>query len=56
MWETRALELNNQEIWNWERVCEFIEYACRHHFTALVLGQMDLFDKLVSPAGYWPAH
>jgi len=56
MWETRALELNNQEIWNWERVCEFIDYACRHDFTALVLGQMDLFDKLVSPAGYWPAH
>lgn len=55
MWEIRALELNNQEIWSWERICQFIDYACRHQFTALVVGQMDLFDKLVTPEGYSPA-
>lgn len=24
MWETRALELNNQDIWNWPSVCRLL--------------------------------
>ncbi len=54
MWQTRALELNNQEFWNWERACEVVDYASTHSFNTLVVGQVDLFDKLVSPIGYTP--
>jgi hypothetical protein len=49
MWQTRALELNNQAYWNWEKACELVEYAVAHAFNTVIVGQVDLFDKLVSP-------
>ncbi|MCE0825525.1 hypothetical protein M976_02104 [Buttiauxella ferragutiae ATCC 51602] len=55
MWETRALELNNQELWNWHQACQFVDYACAHNFNTVVIGQTDLLGKLVTPAGYTPA-
>ncbi|NDO81166.1 hypothetical protein CJP72_10465 [Citrobacter sp. NCU1] len=54
MWQTRALELNNQAYWNWEKACELVEWAVAHDFNTLIVGQVDLFDKLVSPKGYTP--
>ncbi len=54
MWKTRALELNNQEFWNWDKACELAQWAARHDFNTVVVGQVDLFDKLVSPKGYTP--
>ncbi|MNB65891.1 hypothetical protein D3C81_91940 [compost metagenome] len=54
MWETRALELNNQAYWNWEKACELVDYAVAHDFNTLIVGQVDLFDMLVSPKGYTP--
>ena len=54
MWQTRALELNNQAYWNWEKACELVEYAVAHAFNTVIVGQVDLFDKLVSPKGYTP--
>ena len=48
MWETRALELNNQDIWNWSSVCNLVRYASQHGFNTIVVGQADLFGKLVS--------
>ncbi|MEB7714710.1 hypothetical protein NGC32_18505 [Kluyvera cryocrescens] len=54
MWKTRALELNNQEFWNWDKACELVQWAVRHDFNTVVVGQVDLFDKLVSPKGYTP--
>ena len=56
MWETRALELNNQDIWNWSSVCNLVRYASQHGFNTIVVGQADLFGKLVSPKGYTPFH
>ncbi|EML2678073.1 hypothetical protein [Klebsiella michiganensis] len=56
MWETRALELNNQDIWNWSSVCNLVRYASLHGFNTIVVGQADLFGKLVSPKGYTPFH
>lgn len=56
MWQTRALELNNQAFWSWEKACELIEYAVAHEFNTVIVGQVDLFDKLVSPKGYTPHH
>lgn len=55
MWDFRALELNTQDFWNWDRACQLVDYACRHHFNTIVVGQLDLFDKLVTPPGYTPA-
>jgi hypothetical protein len=52
MWQTRALELNNQAYWNWEKACELVDYAVAHDFNTVIVGQVDLFDKLVSPKGY----
>lgn len=52
MWQTRALELNNQAYWHWDKACELVEYAVAHGFNTVIVGQMDLFDKLVSPKGY----
>jgi hypothetical protein len=49
MWQTRALELNNQAYWNWEKACELVDYAVAHDFNTVIVGQVDLFDKLVSP-------
>ncbi|MCS2165249.1 hypothetical protein [Scandinavium manionii] len=54
MWQTRALELNNQAYWQWEKACELVEYAAAHDFNTVIVGQVDLFDKLVSPKGYTP--
>lgn len=54
MWETRALELNNQDIWHWPSACRLIEYAIEHDFNTVVVGQAELFGKLVSPQGYTP--
>lgn len=54
MWQTRALELNNQEFWNWENACELVAWAIRHDFNTVIVGQVDLFDKLVSPKGFTP--
>ncbi len=54
MWQTRALELNNQAYWNWEKACELVDWAVAHDFNTVVVGQVDLFDKLVSPKGYTP--
>ena len=54
MWKTRALELNNQEFWNWEKTCELIQWAERHDFNTIIVGQTDLFDKLVSLKGFTP--
>lgn len=54
MWQTRALELNNQAYWNWDKACELVEYAVSHEFNTLIVGQADLFNKLVSPKGYTP--
>lgn len=56
MWQTRALELNNQAYWNWDKACELVEYAVAHQFNTVIVGQVDLFDKLVSPKGYTPHH
>ena len=39
MWETRALELNNQDIWHWPSACRLIEYAIEHDFNTVVVGQ-----------------
>lgn len=54
MWQTRALELNNQAFWYWDKACELVEWALRHDFNTVIVGQADLFDKLVSPKGYTP--
>lgn len=54
MWQTRALELNNQEFWNWDKACELVKWAINHHFNTVIVGQANLFDKLVSPKGYTP--
>lgn len=54
MWETRALELNNQDIWHWPSACRLMEYAIKHGFNTVVIGQAELFGKLVSPQGYTP--
>ncbi|POT56121.1 hypothetical protein C3432_19290 [Citrobacter amalonaticus] len=54
MWQTRALELNNQAYWNREKACELVEWAVKHEFNTIIVGQTDLFDKLVSPKGYTP--
>lgn len=54
MWQTRALELNNQEYWNWDKACELVEYAVAHEFNTVIVGQAELFNKLVSPKGYTP--
>nr|WP_318383124.1 hypothetical protein [uncultured Enterobacter sp.] len=56
MWETRALELNNQEFWNWEKACQLVAWAITHDFNTIIVGQADLFDKLVTPKGYTPHH
>ncbi|WP_445663242.1 hypothetical protein [Enterobacter soli] len=56
MWQMRALELNNQAYWNWEKACELVDYAVAHDFNTVIVGQVDLFDKLVSPKGYTPHH
>ncbi|HAT2830547.1 TPA: hypothetical protein I8370_003612 [Klebsiella oxytoca] len=56
MWETRALELNNQDIWNWPSVCRLVNYASQHGFNTIVVGQADLFGKLVFPKGYTALH
>ncbi|MBV8043682.1 hypothetical protein [Pluralibacter sp.] len=56
MWEIRALELNNQEFWSWASACQLVEYASQHGFNTVVVGQADLFGKLVSPPGYTPFH
>lgn len=56
MWQTRALELNNQDYWNWDKACELVDYAVSHDFNTVIVGQVDLFDKLVSPRGYTPHH
>ncbi|UPT54917.1 hypothetical protein [Dickeya zeae] len=52
MWQRRALELNTQDIWHWQRVITLVEYARRYGFNTLVLGQADLLDKLVTPVAY----
>lgn len=54
MWQTRALELNNQAYWNWDKACELLEYAVSYEFNTIIVGQADLFNKLVSPKGYTP--
>lgn len=54
MWQTRALELNNQTYWQWEKVCELVDWALAHDFNTMIVGQADLFDLLVSPKGYTP--
>ena len=54
MWQTRALELNNQAYWNWDKACELVDYAVAHDFNTVIVGQVDLFDMLVSPKGYTP--
>ena len=56
MWQTRALELNNQMYWNWDKACELLEYAVSYEFNTIIVGQADLFNKLVSPKGYMPHH
>lgn len=52
MWQTRALELNNQDYWNWEKACALIDYAVTHQFNTIVVGQVKLFDMLVTPPSY----
>lgn len=54
IWPTRALELNNREFWNWIKACERVAWAINHQFNTIVVGQVDLFDQLVSPKGYTP--
>lgn len=54
MWQTRALELNNQAYWQWEKACELVDWAVAHNFNTVIVGQVDLFDMLVSPKGYTP--
>jgi len=54
MWQTRALELNNQAYWNWDKACELLEYAVSHEFNTVIVGLTDLFNKRVSPKGYTP--
>ena len=54
MWQTRALELNNQEFWNWDKSCELVQWAINHDFNTVIVGQVNLFDKLVSPKGFTP--
>ena len=49
MWETRALELNNQDIWNWSSVCNLVRYASQHVFNTNVIGQADLNGNLETP-------
>lgn len=56
MWQTRALELNNQDIWNWSSACRLVSYAAQHGFNTVVVGQADLFGKLVLPKGYTVSH
>ena len=62
MWETRALELNNQDIWNWSSVCNLVRYASQHGFNTIVVGQACLQNeqtitraKFALPAnvGWW---
>ncbi|PWC21598.1 hypothetical protein DDT52_04530 [Brenneria roseae subsp. roseae] len=52
MWQRRALELNTQDIWHWDRVIEVVTYARQQGFNTLVLGSADLLDKLVTPKAY----
>ena len=54
MWQTRALELNNQEFWNWDKACELVTWALNHDFNTVIVGQANLFNKLVSPKGFTP--
>lgn len=56
MWKIRALELNNQEMWNWQQATTIADYAHEQGFTTMVVGQAELLDKLVMPEGYTPRH
>ncbi|SLM64339.1 MULTISPECIES: hypothetical protein [Dickeya] len=56
MWQHRALELNTQDIWHWPQITVLVDYARRHGFDSLVLGQADLLDSLVTPPAYQTTH
>ena len=56
MWQTRAVELNTQAYWDWNKTGELVEWAVAHGFNTLIVGQADLFNLLATPKGYTPHH
>ncbi|ACS84780.1 hypothetical protein [Musicola paradisiaca] len=52
MWQTRAIEITSSDLWSWNTIIRVVDYARRHQFNALVLGQADFLDRLVAPDAF----